>query len=238
MSNNGNIAIIPARGGSKRIPQKNIRDFSGKPIIAYAIENAVNSELFDRIIVSTDSWKIADISRVYGASVPFLRSNQNADDFATLNDVLLEVIEKSNEYYKSNFKYCCCILPTASLLCVKTIVEAYSKLIKGQYDCVFPVVEYSYPIQRSLKIQKSNPELIEMKYPEFLSVRSQDLEKSFHDAGQFYFFDIRNFLKNGKVWGDNTSFLIVNELNVQDIDTEDDWKIAELKYELMKKIDQ
>ncbi len=223
-----NICIIPARGGSKRIPRKNIKPFLGKPIIAYSIEAALKSELFDEVMVSTDDKEIAEIAIKYGAKVPFLRSAKNSDDFATTIDVVLEVIstyEKDNETY-SNF---CCLYPTAPFVSYQKLIEAYGTLEKNNLDSVFPIIQYGFPIQRALRIKDS---LVKMVAPEHIHTRSQDLEPSYHDAGQFYWGDIETIKLKNKLWTDNSGFLIVSELEAQDIDNEVDWKLAEIKYKL------
>jgi len=144
-----NIAIIPARGGSKRIPRKNIKNFLGKPIIAYSIEAALESKLFDEVMVSTDDKEIAETAIKYGAQVPFLRSDNNADDYATLADVLIEVI---NEYKSkdTSIDNICCILPTAPFVTSNRLIEAFNLFTKNKFDSLFPVLEFSYPIKRSL----------------------------------------------------------------------------------------
>ena len=176
------IAIITARSGSKRIPKKNIKIFLGKTIIAYSIEKAINSKLFDKVMVSTDDKEIADISKNYGAEVPFFRSKKNSDDFSTTPDVLIEVLET---YKKLNeeFDFGCCIYPTAPLISKKELKKSFDILISKKYDCVFPILPFSYPIQRALRIE--NSEKVEMINPLNYRVRSQDLEKMYHDAGQF-----------------------------------------------------
>lgn len=226
-----NLAIIPARGGSKRILRKNIKDFLGKPIIIYSIESALNSGLFDEVMVSTDDVEIANIALQYGAKVPFLRSIKTSDDYATTFDVIEEVIEK---YELDNFKFknACCIYPTVPFINGNKLKEGYEKLIKEKYDSVFPVMKFSYPIQRSLKITKSKVELF---YPQFLNTRSQDLEESFHDAGQFYWFDIDKIKKNRKIITDNSGVIVIDEKEGQDIDNETDWLLAEMKYKLFSK---
>ncbi len=224
-----NLCIIPARGGSKRIPRKNIKPFEGKPIIAYSIEAALNSGLFDEVMVSTDDTEIAEVAKQYGASVPFFRSAETANDFATTADVLVEVITEYNKLGKS-FDKACCLYSTAPFVTPERLSEAYSKII-GEIDSIFTVVEYSYPIQRSLI---EDGQRIKMKYPEYRTSRSQDLEKTYHDAGQFYFFTVDKFLKDKKLWGDNTAPLILSELEVQDLDTLTDWKLAEMKYQLIR----
>lgn len=224
-----NLAIITARGGSKRIPRKNIKDFLGKPIIAYSIEAAINSELFDEVMVSTDDQEIADIARRYGAKVPFIRSEKNADDFSTTADVITEVIESYKAIGKT-FKYACCIYPTAPFISKKSLSESYLKLLTGDFDSIFPVVKFGYPIQRSLK---ENDGKIFMVWEEHLNSRSQDLEPRYHDAGQYYWFNTKTFLINKTLFTNNTGLFEIDALKVQDIDTEIDWQLAELKFQLL-----
>lgn len=224
-----NLAIIPARGGSKRIPRKNIKPFLGKPIIAYSIEAAIKSNLFDEVMVSTDDEEIAEIAKKYGAKVPFLRSAKKADDFATLSDVIDEVLCDYSKQDK-NFTSFCCILPTAPFVTLNKIKEAYQKLINKNFDSVFPVLEFSYPIQRSLQIENDKTMMV---WDEYLNTRSQDLDLRYHDAGQFYFLNTAHFLKEKKLFTSNTGALIISELEAQDIDTESDWKLAEMKYKLL-----
>lgn len=228
----GNLCIIPARGGSKRIPKKNIKQFLGKPIIAYSIEAALESNLFDEVMVSTDNEDIVRISEEYGAIVPFLRSNENANDFAVLSDVMEEVL---NEYSKlgKTFENVCCILPTAPFVSAKKLEAAFKKLIKEKFDTVFPVLEYSFPIQRSLKIESNKVSMVDSN---FLNTRSQDLPARYHDAGQFYWFRQRAFMQNKKIFTDNSGAIIISQLEAQDIDTETDWRIAEIKYSMLNEI--
>lgn len=224
-----NLAIIPARGGSKRIPRKNIKNFLGKPIIAYSIEAAINSKLFDEVMVSTDDDEIAEIALRYGAKVPFRRSKKNADDFATTVDVLIEVIE----YYKAQgntFERVACIYPSAPFTNSNKLKEAFSVLITKGYDAVFPVMPFSYPIQRSLRIKNKKLELF---FPEFEKSRSQDLEDAFHDAGQFYLLKTASLIYNKSIFSENTGAIVITELEAQDIDNEIDWKLAEIKYDLL-----
>jgi N-acylneuraminate cytidylyltransferase len=224
-----NIAIIPARGGSKRIPRKNIRNFLGKPIIAYSIETALEAGLFDEVMVSTDDGEIADVARKYGASIPFIRSEENADDHATTVDVLVEVLQKYQQQGKY-FENGCCIYPTAPLLKPSFLKSGYEKLINESFSTVFPVVEFSYPIQRSLKLIRKGK--VEMNWPEHLESRSQDLPKAYHDAGQFYWLNVEEILKEKKLFGNNSGAIELSNINVQDIDTEEDWKLAEMKAKL------
>ena len=224
------IAIIPARGGSKRIPKKNIKSFLGKPIIAYTIEAAFQSQLFDKIIVSTDNEEIANIARFYGAKVPVLRSNKNSDDHAVLADVIFEVLS----FYKNkslSFDEVCCLLPTAPFVTSKSLITSYNKLNNEKLDAVFPVLPYSFPIQRSLEIVEDK---IQMVWEEYMNSRSQDLTKRYHDAGQYYWLKTTSFLEEKKLFMKNSGAIIISELEAQDIDTETDWKLAELKYKLLK----
>lgn len=223
-----NICIIPARGGSKRIPHKNIRPFMGKPIIAYSIEAALKSNLFDEVMVSTDNKYFAEIAKKYGANVPFLRSEKTAGDYAGTEDVIFEVIDRYKNMGKE-FDNFCCIYSTAPFVTVENLKKCY-ELISDTIDSSFSVVEYSYPIQRSLLIEK---ERIKMAFPEYFDARSQDLEKRYHDAGQFYFSKVDSFYKYKTLWGPNTAPLVLSELEVQDLDTETDWKLAEIKYKLL-----
>jgi len=218
-----NVAIIPARGGSKRIPRKNIRDFLGKPIIAYSIEVALESGLFEEVMVSTDDEEIAELSKKYEAKIPFMRSKKTADDYATLSDVVEEVIEEYRKIQRT-FDNICCILPTAPLVSTPLLKKGLSLLSENNVDSVRPVVRFSYPIQRAVKM---NNGLLEMFNPEHAKTRSQDLEPAFHDAGQFYWMNFDKGLKGEKKIG-----FEVPEHVVQDIDTEEDWKIAELKFKL------
>lgn len=224
------IAIIPARGGSKRIPRKNIRDFLGKPIIAYSIETALASKVFDEVMVSTEDEEIAEIAKKYGASIPFRRSMQNANDYATTVDVIAEVI-RMYETNGKRFKYGCCIYPTAPFVTTDHIIEGYDILTNQSYDTVFPIVKFSYPIWRAIKKEDDR---VSMIWPEYMLSRSQDLPDTFHDAGQWYWFNAQSILTSNKLWTANTHALEISDIDVQDIDNEDDWKIAELKFRLRK----
>lgn len=225
------IAVITARGGSKRIPKKNIREFCGKPIIAYSIEAAVKSGLFSEVMVSTDSEEIAEIAKQYGAKVPFMRSAKTADDYATTADVILEVLERYQEMGK-NFEYVCCIYPTAPFVTAEKLAEAMEIMEENKPTVVMPMVAFSYPPQRSFVMDEDG--LMKYKYPEYMTARSQDLEKQYHDAGQFYIYHTQKYQEcNGKV-ASGVMSIVVSDLEVQDIDNEEDWKIAELKYQLMR----
>jgi pseudaminic acid cytidylyltransferase len=220
------ICIIPARSGSKRIPGKNTKSFLGKPIIAYVIETALQSRAFDEIMVSTDSEKIAETAVKYGAAVPFLRSEKNSGDFASTADVLCEVLEEYQRAGKK-FEIACCIYPTSPLITERHLKEAEQKLVKNNFDTVFSVLKFSYPVQRGLKM---NGDKIEMLWPENKNKRSQDLEPVYHDAGQFYFFSCDTFLKTKTLFTDNSGCILLSDYEAQDIDNESDWVMAELKY--------
>lgn len=219
------LAIITARGGSKRIPRKNIKEFCGKPILFYSIEAALKAGIFREVMVSTDDREIADLAKRAGASVPFLRSQAASNDFATTDEVILEVLE---EYEKRGeiFETFCCIYPTAPFITSERLKEAMELL--DDADSVMPVVAFSYPPQRGLLINDRGR--IERQFPQHLMVRSQDLPKIYHDSGQFYACRTAAFLKEKTTDVDNLVPLILSELEVQDIDTIEDWELAEIKY--------
>lgn len=224
------IAIITARGGSKRIPGKNIKEFCGKPILAYSVEAAVNAGIFDTVMVSTDDGEIAETARRFGAKVPFLRSERTSGDFATTNDVLLEVLEeyeKRGEYFDLG----CCIYPTAPFVTAKKLVCAVEQLENSTVDTLIPVTSFSYPPQRAMVVRDGR---LEFLHPEYLDSRSQDLEPQYHDVGQFYVFRTEAFQRNRRLMTGDILPLVISELEVQDIDNEADWKIAEMKYRLME----
>lgn len=229
-----NLCIITARGGSKRIPKKNIKKFCGKPIISYSIKAALQSEIFDEVMVSTDDTEIANIARMYGAVVPFMRSASNSDDYATTADVLLEVLDEYNKIGK-RYDIMCCIYPTAPLVTADKIKRAYEAFTRSGADTLVPVVRFSYPPQRCFVI---NDGRLTYKWPEYIRSRSQDLEPYYHDAGQFYFYKIDSFLKAREKDGNaiymmKTAAYELDEIEVQDIDNLTDWKLAEIKYKLL-----
>lgn len=227
------ICIIPARGGSKRIPRKNIRDFLGKPIIAYSIETALKSNLFDEVMVSTDDKEIAEVAREYGAEVPFFRSKDTSNDIATTAEVINEVFLEYKKLGKE-FEYFSCLYPTAPFVTIEKLIKAFDILKLNNLDSVVPVVKFNYPIQRGLKIDDN---LIKMIWSENLNKRSQDLQPTYHDCGQFYFMETESFLKQKKLFTEKSAPLFINEMEAQDIDNEDDWKLAESKYKIINKID-
>lgn len=224
------LAIITARGGSKRIPKKNIKEFCGKPIIAYSIEAALKSEAFDEVMVSTDSTEIAEIACQYGAEVPFLRSKATSNDFATTADVLIEVVEKYRER-GVDFDIVGCIYPTAPFVTEKKLSNAMNELKKETRDCVVSVVQYSFPPQRAFVIKDN---ILKYQYPEYERTRSQDLEPIYHDCGQFYIIRSAALIEYHSLIVPNTAPYIVPDTEVQDIDTMSDWEIAESKYMVFK----
>lgn len=223
------IAIITARGGSKRIPGKNIKDFLGKPILTYSIEAALQSGVFDEVMVSTDDEEIARIAKEAGANVPFYRSAETSNDFATTNDVLFEVFDEYEKRGKT-FDMACCIYPTAPFVTAAKLKEAVETLENSDADTLIPVVQFSYPPQRALIVKEGK---LVFEYPEYLDARSQDLEPHYHDVGQFYVFRIERFKKNKRLMVGDVLPLVVSEMEVQDIDNQTDWEIAEMKYKLM-----
>jgi len=225
----GNLAIIPARGGSKRIPRKNIKDFLGKPIIAYSIEAAIKSELFDEIMVSTDDNEIAEIALKYGAKVPFFRSSKNSDDHSSTMNVINEVLGEYIQKLNMKFEHACCIYPTAPLIKVEHLKTGFNKLISEDFTSVFTAVEFSYPIWRGLSLNEDGTS--NMIWPKNLNARSQDLPKAYHDAGQWYWFKPEKLTES--FFTGKPSIFELNEIEVQDIDNLTDWKIAELKYKIL-----
>ncbi len=225
-----NLAIITARGGSKRIPRKNIKPFLGKPIIAYSIIAALESGCFEAVMVSTDDEEIAEVARSYGAVVPFMRSVEASNDYATTADVLKEVL---NDYRCRGefFEYACCIYPTAPFVTAKRLREVYEVLVQSGADTALPVVRFGFPIQRALVIENSRLKILA---PEHINTRSQDLVPAYHDSGQFYFFHVERFLASGDLLGENTVPIELPETEVQDIDTMEDWKLAEMKFQLLR----
>lgn len=225
------LCVIPARGGSKRIPRKNIKPFLGQPIISYSINAAIESKLFDEVMVSTDDEEIANYSKSLGAKVPFLRSEQNSNDFATIADVIKEVIE----YYGKNgeeFNQVACLFATAPFISSQKITEAINQLTNSTSNSVFFIQEFSYPILRSLKQNESN--FLEMNWPENLNKRSQDLPKAFHDAGMFYVAETKAFLAENTFFTARATGILVSDIEARDIDNDADWRIAEVLFKLTK----
>lgn len=225
------IAIITARGGSKRIPRKNIRDFLGKPIITYSIDAALKCGFFDEVMVSTDDEEIAEIAKAAGASVPFMRSSATSNDYATTTEVLLEVLSEYEKLGKT-FDYMACLYPTNPFVTPEKLSNAFEIIKNGDCAEVLPVVPFSFPPQRGYILNEDNS--LSYKWEQFKECRSQDLEKMYHDAGQFYFYNVEMYRKNKGVKG-IVRPIICPESEVQDIDNEEDWQLAEIKVEAMRR---
>ena len=224
------VAIIPARGGSKRIPRKNIKPFCGKPIMSYSVEAALESTLFDRVVVSTDDDEIAQVARSFGAEIPFMRPAELSDDYTGTMDVMKHAIcELALEGAKVS--HACCIHATAPFVTAKNLLAGWKLLEDTQADFVFSVTSFGYPIQRAFRINDNRR--ISMFYPEFYEMRSQDLEHAFHDAGQFYWGLAEAFLGNQPLFGENSAPLVLPRWRVQDIDTMEDWHMAELMFDAL-----
>jgi pseudaminic acid cytidylyltransferase len=226
-----NIAIIPARGGSKRIPKKNIKEFCGKPMIAWSIELAISSELFDDVIVSTDDDDIADVAKLYGAKVPFKRPVHLSDDLTPTVPVIAHAIGE-HLLTDTTIKFVCCIYPCSPFILINDL-EASIKIMKERgANFIYPVCEYHHPIYRGLRKLKNDK--MEFLYPEFELTRTQDLEKVYHDTGQFYWGKVNAWLDNMKMHSNGLGFTIPN-WRVVDIDNIDDWKRAELLFKQLNR---
>ena len=225
------VAVITARGGSKRIPRKNIREFCGKPIIAYSIAAALDSKLFDEIMVSTDDIEIAEISKRYGASIPFMRSEKTSSDYATTKDVLIEVLDTYKSIGK-RFDYMCCLYPTAPFVTADTLEQGFDRLKETKADCIEPVTKYNYPLTRGFRIDANG--FLEYLYPDSTKEDIYNTEPLYYDVGQFYWYDVKKYFFSGKDELD-VSTIVISEKMVQDIDDECDWAIAEMKYSLLHK---
>ena len=225
-----NICVIPARGGSKRIPRKNIKEFNGKPIIAYSIEAALKSNCFSQVIVSTDDDEISEVAKKYGALVPFVRPDELSNDYAGTISVIkhaIEWMENNNNYIES----VCCLYATAPFIQSKIISKAYQQLKDSNSDYCFSVTSFAFPIQRAIKIVQGDK--VDMFYPQHFMDRSQDLEDSYHDAGQFYWGIPQEFLDNEDIFSEKSIPVILPRYLVQDIDTLEDWHRAELMYKAL-----
>jgi len=223
------IAIIPARGGSKRIPRKNIRSFRGKPIIEWSISAALRSDLFDVVMVSTDDSEISAVALSCGADVPFMRSSASSGDYSTTVDVLNEVLgayAAKGEW----FDLVCCLYPTAPFIQPQDLIDG-AKLLSDSFDVIMPVARFDYPIWRSLTRDVTGR--LTQNFPENQSARSQDLPAAYHDAGQWYWFKVGVLDNGGDLMGCNTGSIVIPSSRVQDIDTEDDWILAEVKHKGM-----
>ena len=224
------VAVIPARGGSKRIPRKNIREFAGKPMIAWSIEAALKSDLFDKIIVSTDDSMIAEVAKKYGAEVPFVRPKELADDFTDTNEVMKHAIQWFIDQGLL-IDYACCIYATAPFVQSFYLTEGHDKLINSGKSFAFSITTFSFPVQRAIRINQNG--FVEALWPENLDKRSQDLEETYHDAGQFYWGTPEAFMRNIVAFSHESIPIILPRYLVQDIDTMEDWKRAELMFKTL-----
>lgn len=226
------LCVIPARGGSKRIPRKNIKSFCGQAMIGYSIKAALDSQYFDQIIVSTDDAEIAEISKYFGASVPFVRPESLSNDYAGTTPVVKHAIEWFDDQDQSPSEVCC-LYATAPFVTANTIKRSYDQMQHTQADYCFTVTSFAFPIQRAIKVTSENR--IEMFYPENFEIRSQDLEESYHDAGQFYWGKAESFRQKKPLFSKSSTPYILPRHLVQDVDTPEDWKRAELMYQVLKK---
>jgi N-acylneuraminate cytidylyltransferase len=224
------LCIIPARGGSKRIPRKNIKAFNGKPIIAYSIEAALKSQCFDKIIVSTDDQEIADVAIEQGVEVPFMRPEELANDHTGTLPVIKQAIEWFDENDTAPNEVCC-LYATAPFVQAQTLQKAYQQLQNSKADYCFTVTRFPFPIQRAIKVTQENR--LKMFQPEHFNTRSQDLEEAYHDAGQFYWGKASAFKAMKPLFSNNTSPYLLPRYLVQDIDTREDWITAELMYQVL-----
>ncbi|MBT4668525.1 MAG: pseudaminic acid cytidylyltransferase [Lentimicrobiaceae bacterium] len=226
------LCVIPARGGSKRIPRKNIKFFFGQSMIGYSIKAAIASECFDKVIVSTDDQEIAEVAKSFGAEVPFMRPDELANDYTTTIPVIKHAIEWFDDQGQSPSEVCC-LYATAPFIQEDSIRRAYKKMKQERADYCFTVTSFAFPIQRAIKITVENR--IEMFYPEHFETRSQDLEESYHDAGQFYWGKAEAFKQQKPLFSKGSTPYILSRHLVQDVDTPEDWKRAELMYQVLKK---
>lgn len=224
-----NVAIIPARGGSKRIPRKNIKEFCGKPMIVWSIEAAQRTSVFDRIVVSTDDEEIAEVARRYGAEVPFMRPAEISDDFTTTVDVICHALQEISK--ETTIDSACCIYATAPFLDSEDLLQAYSTLKHSDYDYVFSATSFPFPIQRAIRLNESGQ--VAMFSPSCETTRSQDLEPAYHDAGQFYWGKPEAFMARKGFFTSKSAIQLLPRERVQDIDTQEDWHIAEILFELL-----
>jgi N-acylneuraminate cytidylyltransferase len=227
-----NIAVIPARGGSKRIPRKNIKLFCGKPMIAWSIEAAILSKCFDRIVVSTDDAEIADVAKACGCEVPFIRPAELADDYVGTIPVVAHAVEWVERHWGA-VDFACCIYATAPFILPQDLRNGFDALRQTSAEYAFAVTTYAFPIQRAIRVRSDNR--VEMYQPEFYGTRSQDLEEAFHDAGQFYWGRAGAWLTGLPLFSSNAVSVHLPRFRVQDIDTFDDWTQAELIFNLLNR---
>ncbi|MEK9532812.1 MAG: pseudaminic acid cytidylyltransferase [Alphaproteobacteria bacterium] len=227
------LCVIPARGGSKRIPRKNIKDFFGLPIIAYSIKAAITSKCFDKVIVSTDDAEIADIAKSFGAEIPFMRSKRLSDDYTGTGEVIKHAIEwfESKGHTVSDV---CCVYATAPFLQADSINNAYKQMVREKADFCFSVTNFGFPVQRAIKITENNR--IDMFFPHNYAARSQDLEEAWHDAGQFYWGKAESFRQQKILFSKDSTPYTLPAYLVQDIDTIADWRRAEYMYQALKQV--
>ena len=227
------LAVIPARGGSKRIPRKNIKEFHGKPMIAWSIQAALNSGCIDEVWVSTDDEEIAAIAQTYGAKVPFIRPAHLSDDFATTADVMQHAVQECQIQYQQLPDYVCCLYATAPFVQQQDLLQGFELIQSKDLDYVFSATNYSFPIQRAIKIDSDGK--VNMFSPEYFNTRSQDLVEAWHDAGQFYWGTAQAWLQKHTVFSPNSNIISLPSYRVQDIDTLSDWHRAEMIASLMLK---
>jgi pseudaminic acid cytidylyltransferase len=228
-----NLCIIPARGGSKRIPGKNLKEFNGKPIIYYTIKKAIESNMFDDIMITTDSKEIAEYARSFGVLVPFIRPANLSDDHTPTADVVLHALSEMSAFFK--YQYCCVMYATAPFIRIKDMYSGYKTLVKdSELMGAFTVTTYDFPIFRSLALNENKH--LTMVYPEHEMTRSQDLPEVYHDAGQFYWLNVPNFMVEKKMYADPSKPIILPRVLVQDIDTLEDWEKAEVTYKVLKEM--
>lgn len=221
------IAIVPARGGSKRIPRKNVRTFCGKPMIGHSIEYALESQLFADVIVSTDDEEIASVARECGASVPFMRPADLADDHAGTDAVILHALQWLADTGQRP-EYCCCLYATAPFVQPDDLKRGFTSLVEASAATAVAVTSFPFPIFRAMRLRQDGR--IEMFWPEHRLTRSQDLPEAYHDAGQFYWLDVKRYVEIGSVYTTDTIPVLMPRHRVQDIDTPEDWERAELLY--------
>ena len=217
------LCVIPARGGSKRIPRKNVKDFLGKPLIAYSIEAALNSGVFERVIVSTDDADIADVAVKFGAQVPFMRDASLSDDYATSSDAVADAAARLGGYSRV-----CCLYATAPLITGEILREAYGKFEEAECEFLFSATEFSFPIQRAIRLGEDGA--VSMFYPQFALTRSQDLERAYHDAGAFYFGRREAWLEKKPIFAQHSRAFLLPRNLVCDIDTPEDFEFAQKLY--------
>ena len=227
------LAVIPARGGSKRIPRKNIKEFHGKPMIAWSIQAALNSSCIDEVWVSTDDEEIAAIAQTYGAKVPFIRPAHLSDDFSTTADVMQHAVQECQIQYQQLPDYVCCLYATAPFVQQQDLLQGFELIQSKDLDYVFSATNYSFPIQRAIKIDSDGK--VNMFSPEYFNTRSQDLVEAWHDAGQFYWGTAQAWLQKHTVFSPNSNIISLPSYRVQDIDTLSDWHRAEMIASLMLK---